>query len=402
MKIKEAKANIILDSRGNETIEIIVNQTGKTSAPSGKSTGKHEKKPYKKDLKSDADFINKLNVKNLPEIKNFDDLKNLEEKIAKKIGANTLFAFEASVLKALAIDNGTELWKLLNPNASVFPRIISNTIGGGAHSSSAKIKPDFQEFLVACNKNPAVAEIINKKCHERAGNILENIRAAPPKKNDENAWITDLDNEKVLEVMKNVQENVFEESNMHIDIGLDCAASQFYDKKTKKYEYKDRIASRDRKEQIDYISEIAERFNLFYIEDPLDEDDFEGFAELAKKTKCLIVGDDLTTTNLKRAEKAVKMESVTGMIIKPNQIGSLIEVKKVIDLCAKNVVKTIMSHRSGETKDNTIADLAFAWQCDFIKIPAVGEERLSKVRRLQEIERSLKKPNSEEELKFRR
>jgi enolase len=104
----------------------------------------------------------------------------------------------------------------------------------------------------------------------------------------------------------------------------------------------------------------------------------------------LVVGDDLTTTNLERVQKAIKMEAITGIIIKPNQIGSLIETKKVIDLCKKNGVRTIMSHRSGETLDETIADLAFAWQCDFIKTPVVGEERLAKVERLVDIEMMLK------------
>jgi len=173
---------------------------------------------------------------------------------------------------------------------------------------------------------------------------------------------------------------------------------QFF--KNGKYFYKNIRAERSSKGQIEYIENLARKFNLFYIEDPLDEEDFAGFSELAKKINCLIVGDDLTVTNLERVEKAIEMEAVTGVIIKPNQTGSLLEVKKVIDLCKKAGIKTIMSHRSGETIDDTIADLAFAWQCDFIKIPVIGKEREAKVDRLVKIESSLKKiKSSQNELK---
>jgi enolase len=147
--------------------------------------------------------------------------------------------------------------------------------------------------------------------------------------------------------------------------------------------------ARTKKEQIDYIVKIAKKYNLFYVEDPLQEEDFEGFSELVKQVDCLVVGDDLTVTNLERVKKAIKLEAVTGVIIKPNQTGSLLEVKEIIDLCKKNGIKTIISHRSGETLDNTIADLGFAWQCDFIKTPVIGEERLAKVNRLIELEKEI-------------
>ncbi len=387
MKIETIRANLVLDSRGEETIEITLNGC-KTIAPAGKSKGRYETPSYKKNAEGDAEFINNIPLKSFPEINEFEHLEKIEKKFKKEIGANTLFALEASILKALAKSKRLELWQLLNINAKIFPRIISNTIGGGAHSSITKIKPDFQEFLVTCNKNPSLSRVINEKAHENSEVIIKNLSANPPKKNDENAWITDEDNESVLEIMKNVQENIFDETGTHLDIGLDCATSQFY--KNGKYNYLNRKATRGKKEQIEYIAQLAKKYNLFYIEDPLDEEDFEGFAELVKSCNCLIVGDDLTVTNFKRTEKAIKMEAITGIIIKPNQTGSLIEVKKIIDLCQKFNIKTIMSHRSGETEDNTIADLAFAWQCDFIKTPVIGKERLAKVNRLIEIEMKLK------------
>jgi len=382
MQIKEVKARIVLDSRKEKTIEVSVNNC-KTSAPSGKSKGKYEAPSYKTGIENDFLFINKLKVD--AEIEKFENLSKIEKIIKNKIGANTLFALEASILKALAKENKVELWQLLNPKAQKFPRILSNTIGGGAHSSG--IKPDFQEFLVVCDKNPEEGKEQNLKSYYEAGEILENL-GKKEGKNDENAWQTSLSNEKALEVMKDVQEDIFEETAVHIDIGLDIAASQLF--KNGKYVYLNEKKTLSKQEQIDYAAELANKFNLAYIEDPLDEEDFEGFAELKKKAKCMIVGDDLTVTNLERLKKAIKNKSIGGMIIKPNQTGSLIEVKEVIELCKKNNIFTIMSHRSGETLDNTISDLAFAWGCDFIKIPVMGKERVVKVDRLVEIENSLK------------
>ncbi len=389
MDIKEVKAAIILDSRGEETIEISVNGF-RTSAPSGKSKGKYERPAYKLGkVKRDRDFINNFEHTKIGKVNDFYDLIKVEDKLKAKIGANTLFALEASILKALAKEKNLELWQLLDSSAERFPRIISNTIGGGAHSSKALVKPDFQEFLVTCNKNPSISRVINEKAHREAGEIIANLSLQKLKANDENAWITEEDNERVLEIMKDIQENISEDSGIHLDIGLDCAASQFF--LEHKYRYKNLKADRTREQQIDYMVDLARKYNLFYIEDPLDEDDFEGFAELVKKVNCLIVGDDLIVTNYERAKKAIKMEAITGMIIKPNQTGSLLEVKEIIDLCKKQGIKTIMSHRSGETMDNTIADLAFGWQCDFIKVPSVGKERLAKVNRLIEIEQSFRR-----------
>jgi len=387
MRIKEVWARTILDSRGDYSIEVMVNGH-KTSAPSGKSLGKYEKPAYKKSLRDDVEFVHKLRPTNFPIIRTFEDLEILEKEMKNHIGANTLFALEASILKALAHENNTSLWKFLNPLARIFPRILSNTVGGGAHSPG--IKPDFQEFLVVCNKDPSIAKVVNKNCHEQAGRLLSNLSDTKKglAKNDENAWQTEFDNELVLEIMKEVQEDVSEETGMAVGLGLDCAASQFFSKD--KYTYRNKKKTRTSKEQIKYILDLAKKYNLTYIEDPLDEEDFEGFAEIMKNTNCMIVGDDLTVTNFERVQKAIDMQSINAVIIKPNQTGSLLEVKRIIDLCNRFGIRTIMSHRSGETFDDTIADLAFAWQCDFIKIPVIGREREIKVDRLIHIEQKMR------------
>jgi len=389
MKLKEVSAKVVKDSRGEKTILVIVdNQL--TSAPSGKSTGKYEEKAYRASVEHDVSFIN--NMKFSREINKFEDLEFLEKYVTKQIGANTLFALEASVLKALAKSQGKELWELLNPKINAkkakFPRVLSNTIGGGAHSNNDK-HPDFQEFLVTSNNNPAKAKETNESAYCQAQTLLKNLESSQVEKNDENALQTSLENSQVLEVMKELQEDMHEEKAIHIDIGLDIAASQFFS--NGRYNYKNPKKSLTTQEQINYIAELIEKYGLFYVEDALDEEDFDGFAELLKKTRgeCLICGDDLTTTNPERLKLAIKKKAINAIIVKPNQIGSLLKVKEVIELAKKNNIFVIVSHRSGETRDNTISDLAFAWGADFIKTPVIGPERLAKVDRLIEIEKSL-------------
>ena len=390
MKLKEVRAEIVRDSRGEKTILVRVNGQV-TSAPSGKSTGKYEKKCYRHGIEHDVSSINNMDFNR--EINKFEDLIFLEKYVKKNIGANTLFALEASVLKALAAEKNLELYEYLNPKLKKekgkggikFPRIISNTIGGGAHTNVEGKKPEFQEFLITCNKNPYQAKEINNKAYYETSKIIETLTGKQALKNDENALAASLGVEQAFEIIKDVQENIFDETKTHLDVGVDVAASQFFDGKN--YIYKSSGRKLSRQEQIDYIVELSEKYNLFYIEDPLEEEDFLGFSELVRKCNCLIVGDDLTVTNLERVKEAIKKKAINAMIIKPNQIGSLLEVREVIELCKKNKISTIISHRSGETLDNSIADLGVAFECDFIKIPVIGRERLAKVNRLEEIEK---------------
>ena len=141
--------------------------------------------------------------------------------------------------------------------------------------------------------------------------------------------------------------------------------------------------------QIDFITELAEKYDLHYIEDPLEEQDFADFAVLRKKVIPIVVGDDLTATNLLRLKKAVQNKSINALIVKPNQNGSLLKVKEIMDFCKKQEIATVFSHRSGETLDTTIADLAVAWKSDFIKTGVLGKERDAKLNRIIEIEKSL-------------
>ncbi len=385
MKI-EVKAKSILDSRKEKTIQVIVKtKKGKfvSSAPFGKSRGKHEASPYFKSLNGDIRFINKLNNKGKElkkiNLERFQDLKEVEGIVNGKIGANSLFAFESSILKAIAAEQEKELWQLLSRGKpKKFPMPVGNTIGGGQHTLIKK-RPDFQEFLfIPKTKKFSDAVKLNKKAHKIAGEILKS-----KKTNDEGAWITSLKNQDVLEVMRKIQKKV----DRDLRIGVDVAASTFF--KNKCYNYKNKKQELTRKEQISRISIFSKGYDLFYVEDPVQEEDFSGFQKLTKEIKGMIVGDDLTVTNMLRLKKAYQMKAIDAIIVKPNQNGSLINVKKICDFCKKKDIKIILSHRSGETLDASISDLTVAWKADFIKCGTFGKEREAKLNRIIDIEKTI-------------
>ena len=388
MFIKNISAKTILDSRKEKTIFVsIKTNVGEfgASAPNGKSTGKYEAKSYKKSLDDDIKAIENIGEYFSDDpIENFEDLKEIEDISNDQVGANTLFALESAILKALAKEKKKEIWQLINENPSKkFPRLVGNCIGGGKHSEmpSGIKRPDFQEFELIPNvKNVEKSFEMNKKAKKESEELLkkkdENFKG---EKNDENAWKTSLTDKEVLEILNKTK----------LPIGVDIASSGFYARKH--YDYDNPMFKRDIKEQLEYISNLIKNFDIFYIEDPFEEEDFESFALLLKRfPDRLIVGDDLTTTNLQRLEKAIRLKSINGIIVKPNQIGSLIEVKKVCELAKKNKIKIIFSHRSGETEETILADLAFGFGADFFKCGITGTEREVKIKRLIEIEKSLK------------
>ncbi|PIN90270.1 hypothetical protein COU57_03900 [Candidatus Pacearchaeota archaeon CG10_big_fil_rev_8_21_14_0_10_32_14] len=399
--IKDVVASVILDSRKEKTIQItVITTAGKftSSAPQGKSTGKFEVKTYKKSIEEDIKSLKKM-MEYLGEddFTEFDDLKKVEDILAGHTGSNTVIAFEYSLLKAIAKENGKEVWEIIYPDSDKskmkFPRLVGNCIGGGKHTrglGERELKPEFQEFLlIPDSENVLSSWNVNKTARANANVILGKVDGLfKSKPNDENAWQTSLDNKRVLEIVDDIKEEVMDEFSIKLDCGLDVAASSFYSRK--KYRYGNPKFDRTIEEQIDYLSNLIKNFRIFYIEDPFDEEDFESFAVLQKKfPKAMIVGDDLTVTNSKRLEKAIKMKSITGIIVKPNQCGSLIEVKRVCELAKKNNIKIIFSHRSGETTENILADLAFGFGADFLKCSIVGKEREAKIERLIEISKKL-------------
>lgn len=381
MQIRELSARKILDSRKELTIEVSVNGC-KASAPSGKSKGKHETPSYHNSLDWNINAINSLAQSlNSLNFNSFQDLSKVESIVktkfkllnAKQFGANALFALESSILKALAKSQNKELWQIINPHARKMPIPLGNAIGGGVHSHS-KEHPTFQEFLLIPKGKTFKENVkIMQSVRKQLGNLLKSN-----KMNDEGAWETSFSELEILNLLKQFKDKV--------NVGLDVASSSFYE--NGQYYYSNKVL--DREAQLSFINFLIEEYNLLYIEDPLQEEDFKGFSKINRSKMHLICGDDLTTTSLSRLKKAIKSKSINAMIIKPNQNGSLIETKKVVELCKKHNIKTILSHRSGETLDTTIADLAFAFQTDFIKTGIATKYRECKLKRLIEIEISIK------------
>ncbi|MDD5699791.1 MAG: hypothetical protein PHH00_01195 [Candidatus Nanoarchaeia archaeon] len=382
--VKSVSAKEVSDSRGDKTILVSIKTNAgefSASAPMGKSRGKHEAIPYKKTLSDDIKKIKEFSEYFSREIVDkFDDLERIEDIVDGNVGANTAFALESAILKALAKEQKKEIWELINPDAKHFPRLVGNCIGGGAHSKTSGKKPDFQEFLlIPETRDVEEAFNIMKKAKEEAGQMLKRADDNfAGKKNDENAWITSLTDKDVLDLL----------GKLNIPLGIDAASSTFF--KRKKYLYNNPIFKRIDEEQFYYISNIIDNSGLLYVEDPFDEEDFKSFSRLRKKfPDKLIVGDDLTTTNYKRLNEAIKSRSINAIIVKPNQVGFLSEVKRVCKLAKDNNVRIVFSHRSGETEEDILADLAFGFGADFFKCGITGKEREVKIKRLIEIQKSL-------------
>ncbi len=385
MIIKEVRAKKIKDSRNEDSIEIFVKSDigkAKASAPTGKSKGKFEKEYYKGNLNQVIKKINSFEKLNGVEINNFNDLKKVERIF--NFGSNPNVALEYAILK-----NFKKPFKKFNFGYRNFPIPLGNSIGGGLHTKNRR-KPDFQEFLVYvenCRKFNDRVKVNLLVYNEIKKYLTLNDKSFKGKRNDEGAWISGFSNIEILDLLKKVCDKVSSRTNYSVRIGIDVAASSFY--KKGKYVYnnyssKKRKCVLTRAEQIEFLGHIISKYNIGYLEDPLDETDFEGFKKLKKRTNgCLVVGDDLTVTRLKRVGKA--KGGIDAVIVKPNQVGSLIEVKKVVEFCKLNTIKTIFSHRSGETKEDFLADLCYMFGGDFLKAGIYGKERIVKYNRLKKI-----------------
>lgn len=292
------------------------------------------------------------------------------------------------MLKAAAKEKNLPLWKFLKGKKEPsIPGLIGNSIGGGLHTRVRTKKPDFQEFLFL-SRGGTVSKAVSKNImayYETKMKVRLREKKLKIKTNDENAIICSLSNQEVLEIMRDVAKR------FDLDIGLDIAASSFYDEKRQFYDYKNKRFLRTAEEQVEYLSNLINEFEIKYVEDPFQEEDFLSFKQLMgyveqTNKKTLIAGDDLTVTNLLRLKRAFRLGSINAIIVKPNQVGSLVEVDKIMDFCKQNKIVTIFSHRSGETMDDLLADYAVGFGADFIKTGVLGKERLIKLRRLIEIE----------------
>ena len=449
MRILDSSVGRIKNSRNQDTIEVIIKTKRglfKSSAPEGASKGEREVQAFSSEgIGHSINFLSSLFFKlqqNIVFFREFEDLKIIEDEFHEVdktknlaiLGGNTLYAAEAVILKGMASSHkDKELWQFLfdeeynHPkdsdqkieklheikfvkdgkdgkpelqNKPKMPMQLGNCVGGGKHTKEIE-KPDFQEFLFL-PRSDTFKECfkINQKAYKEVKNFLKKRDAKfNGKTTDEKAFISYLNNEEILSILKEVQQKVQKGIKNKIDIGIDIAASSFYDKKSKKYIYTNfdgKPRQLTKEEQLQYVFNIIKKYNLTYVEDPFEENDFVSFARLLSLVKkerlnTLIVGDDLTCTNPELLKKAISQKSINGIIIKPNQVGSFLETKKTLDVAKKNNIMPIISNRSGETDDDTMAHLAVGWQTPIIKIAIEGKERLAKTKKLINIEKEIEK-----------
>lgn len=405
-KIKKIKARKILDSRGNPTIEVDISiqdnsktGSGRAAAPSGASTGVHEVTAFPNNS-VDAS-IEELEAV-IPELQGLpiSSFTSLDQKMKEldetsdfsKIGGNAVVALSMASAKALANLQGVPLYENLREENYRLPYPLGNVLGGGEHAGSTA--PDIQEFLALPlgAENFEEAVFGNAKVHQRVEALVDKKdETFTGGKSDEGAWAPNISDSKALEIVSNACEEVSEELEFEIKPGLDVAASSLYDSEKEKYLYKREEKIRDTGEQVELILDFIEAYDLAYVEDPIEEEDFESFAEITEKTgdSCLICGDDLFVTNVERIKRGMEIDAANAVLIKPNQIGTLTATKEAVNLSKENGSVPVISHRSGETTDDTIAHLAVGYDCPIIKTGAVGGERIAKLNELIRIEERL-------------
>ena len=324
-------------------------------------------------------------------LKEIDGTENLAA-----IGGNTTVAISMAVAKAAAASFNMPLYKYIGGNLiNELPYPLGNMMNGGAHAGVNA--PDIQEFLVVPTGATNIVDAIfaNASIHKKLKELIQSKDSSfTGGKGDEGGWVPNITNADALEIQSQACEEVSDEIGIEIRPALDMAASELWNANEQKYVYAQDGIKRDTAEQIDFVKDIIDTYNMFYVEDPFDESDFDGFAQLTSKVgdKCLICGDDLFVTNKELLAKGIEMKAANAIIIKPNQIGSLSETYATVKLAKENDIVPVVSHRSGETTDDTIAHLAVGFSSPLIKTGAIGGERIAKLNELIRIEEEL--PNS--------
>ena len=392
MIIKDINLRKIIDSRGNPTVEadIVTNEGfGRAAAPAGASTGTFEAQAWPKN-NVDLGISNaKQNV--IPSligiasndqetfdetIKDKDGTKNLQN-----VGGNIGVALSLACAKAAADSKNIPLFEHVSKTKSYsIPAPMSNVLGGGAHAIGGT---DIQEYLVTSFDNDVNTAIeTNAAVHKEVAKILkEKFPNIALGKGDEGAWVAPLENVEALELVTKAVDNVQKETGVEVRTGLDVAASEFY--KNGKYVYKEQTLTPE--EQVDFMLGLIEEYDLHSVEDPLDQNDFESWASLTDQTDSLIIGDDLYVTNSERLKEGIEKKSTNSILIKPNQIGTLTDTIKAVEMAKGAEMATVISHRSGETTDSSIAHLGVAFESHAIKTGIMGGERIAKLNELVRI-----------------
>lgn len=396
-EIKSIKAREILNSRNKPTVEVrLETEKGifKASVPSGASTGKKEAIEIK--AKKAIDNIKKIIS---PEIEEKDSTKQREidelmirldgTKNKSKLGANAILPVSIAVCRAGAADQGIPLYLYINQlcengSSSIgLPRPCFNIINGGAHADNDL---EIQEFMVIPQKDSF------RENFQRGKEVYENLKAIFKKEFGEKGIIIGDEGGFSPPIKKDADAFEFlraaSDDFKDIKLGLDCAATQLY--KEGKYELDEKKINRE--EFLDFYLGLAKKYPIIFFEDPFSEEDWKGWKMIKQKMekKILIIGDDLTVTNKELVTRAINEKSIDGIIVKPNQIGTITETIETVKVARKANLEIIVSHRSGETLDDFIADLAVGIGADFIKSGApIRGERIAKYNRLLRIEEEL-------------
>lgn len=412
MKIKKITAYELIDSRGNPTVECMVELENGVKAtalvPSGASTGEREALELRdggarfhgKGVTKAVENVNKIIAKHIVgmdvEKQALIDQKmiNLDgTEFKTKLGANAILSVSLACARANAINKNKSLFKTLG-NGTKLPVPMMNVINGGAHADS---NVDFQEYMIVPVGATTFAQAMQmaSETFVELKKVLKQM-GYPTAVGDEGGFAPNFkNNEQPLEVIVQAIKNAGYTPKTDIAIALDVASSEFYNKETKLYELsKSKSGNKTSSEMIAWYQELIKQYPIISIEDPLSENDWNGWAKMTKKLgkKIQIVGDDVFVTNAKILKEGIEKGIANAILIKLNQIGSLTETLETIQLAKQNGYNTIISHRSGETEDTFISDLAVAVNAGQIKSGSICRtDRVAKYNQLIRIERELGK-----------
>ena len=394
--ITDIKGRIIFNSRGSKTIEVdIISDDkflGRACAPSGASVGKHEARSFKEN--SPAKSLEELN-KNLSKFIGIESqdpgsiyhiLKNIDNSENYSIlGGSVAYAISLASIESASKALEVPLFRLLRESGDYkFPYPLGNILGGGSHAGPGT--PDIQEYLICPIGASNIIEAIeiNFQIHSRLKIILEEQdKKFTYGRGDEGAWAPNLNNDQALEVVEKAVSDSGYSSGNEVAIGIDFASSSYWNEKNNSYDYARQGIVRSSEEQIDFVNDLIDKYHLIYVEDPVHEEDFHGMSVINKNNpRCLVTGDDMLVTNKDRVIESLNYKSCSGAILKVNQAGSLYDALEFANECNKNDIKLITSHRSGESIDSHIADIAIATSSKLIKTGVIGGERIAKLNQL--------------------
>jgi enolase len=394
--ITSLDARIVFNSRGSKTIEIDVVSdkkfAGRACAPSGASVGKLEAQsfPDNKAEKALAAFnaskkrfigLDASDTKTVYDVlRSIDDTENYSN-----IGGSVAYALSIAAVDSAARAENVPLFKLLKPRGQYrFPFPLGNILGGGAHAGPGT--PDIQEILACPVGAKSVMEALemNFRLHSELRKVIESSdKRFTYGRGDEGAWAPNVNNDQALEIAEKAVKNCGYTLGKDMALGIDFASSSFWDESNNMYDYARQGLKRDTGEQIEFANRLMRDYKLVYAEDPVHEGDFESMAVLTKKNpKTLVTGDDMLVTNASMVKRAVKFGACSGAILKVNQAGSLYDALQFAKECAKNDIKIITSHRSGESTDSHISHIAVATGSKMLKTGVLGGERVAKLNEL--------------------